>query len=285
MTSIKDLDNANVIQWCPGCGDFPILTAIKQAISELGLNPKDVVVVSGIGCSGKTPHYINTYGVESIHGRPVAAATGVHLANPNLTVIAVGGDGDGYGIGLNHFVQAVRRNVNITYVVMNNHIYALTKGQTSPTSLKGTKTKSTPHGAIEHPVNPMALALAADGTFVARGFSGNLKHLAGLIKKGITHNGFALVDVLQPCVSWNHEQTYEFLTENTYELEKSKYKPDNRDKAFEKAREWGLKKIPIGLFYEEKQPSYADQLPWAKPPVALDPIDDIDIKPLLEKYY
>lgn len=157
MTKIEDLNNDHTNQWCPGCGNFPILLALKQAIAQLNLNPKDVVMVSGIGCSGKTPHYINTYGIESIHGRPVAAATGVHLTNPNLTVIAVGGDGDGYGIGLNHFIQAVRRNINITYVVFNNMIYALTKGQTSPTSLKGTKTKSTPHGAVEYPVNPLSL--------------------------------------------------------------------------------------------------------------------------------
>src|SRR3989344_356991 len=176
MTQVEDLTNNNTIQWCPGCGDFPILLAIKQAIAGLNLNPKDVVVVSGIGCSSKLPHYIKTYGLESIHGRGIAAATGVQLANPKLTVIAVGGDGDGYGIGLNHFLQAVRRNVNITYIVHDNMVYGLTKGQYSPTSLKGTKSPSTPHGSIEVPVNPLALALAANGSFVARGFSGKLEH-------------------------------------------------------------------------------------------------------------
>ncbi len=284
MTSVKDFNNKNWNQWCPACGDFPILLALKQALAQLNKNPKDVVVVSGIGCSGKTPHYINTYGIESIHGRPVAAATGVHLTNPELTVIAVGGDGDGYGIGLNHFVQAVRRNVNITYIVMNNMIYALTKGQTSPTSLKGTKTKSTPHGAVEYPINPLALALGANGTFISRGFSGKLEHLTNLIKMAIQHNGFALVDIFQPCISWNHTQTYDFWMNKTYDIQAENHNTGDVHAAFEKAREWGPR-IPIGLFYKEDRKSYSDELPWAKPPVALDKIDNIDIKPLLEKYY
>ena len=284
MTSVKDFNNNNWNQWCPGCGDFPILLALKQALAQLNLNPKDVVVVSGIGCSGKTPHYINTYGIESIHGRPVAAATGVQLTNPNLTVIAIGGDGDGYGIGLNHFVQAVRRNVNITYIVMNNMIYALTKGQTSPTSLKGTKTKSTPHGAVEYPINPLALALAANGTFISRGFSGKLEHLTNLIKSGIQHKGFSLIDVFQPCISWNFEQTYDFYMNKTYDIQAENHNTSDVHAAFEKAREWGPR-IPIGLFYKEERNSYSDELPWATPPVALDKIDNIDIKPLLEKYY
>jgi 2-oxoglutarate/2-oxoacid ferredoxin oxidoreductase subunit beta len=285
MTNVKDLNNCNLVQWCPGCGDFPILLAIKQAIANLGLNPKDVVVASGIGCSGKLPHYIKTYGLESIHGRGVAAATGVQLANPNLTVIAVGGDGDGYGIGLNHFIQAVRRNVNITYIVHNNMVYGLTKGQTSPTALKGTKSPSTPHGSIEPPINPLALALASHGTFVARGFSGKLQHLTNLIMEGIRHKGFSLVDVFQPCISYNHTQTYEFFMDNTYDLQSEGYKPDNLQEAFKKSWEWEPK-VPIGIFYKEERPTYSDELPQDKDvPVALHPIENIDIAPLLEKYY
>ncbi|MEM3374118.1 MAG: thiamine pyrophosphate-dependent enzyme [Candidatus Woesearchaeota archaeon] len=285
MVSVNELGNKNQIQWCPGCGDFGILMAIKQAISNLNLNPKDVVVVSGIGCSGKLPHYIKTYGLESIHGRAVAAATGVQLANPKLTVIAVGGDGDGYGIGLNHFLQAVRRNVNITYIVHNNAVYGLTKGQAAPTAQKGTKTPSTPHGSIEPPINPLALALAANGTFVARGFAGELKHLTNLIMQGIKHNGFSFIDVLQPCVSYNPWQTFEYYRERVYDLQSTDYKTDDFLEACKKVWEWEPK-IPIGLFYKTQRPTYSDELPQDKDiPVALQDIENIDIKPLLEKYY
>jgi 2-oxoglutarate ferredoxin oxidoreductase subunit beta len=285
MTTVEDLNNTNTIQWCPGCGDFPILLAIKQAISQLGLNPKDVVVVSGVGCSSKLPHYIRTYGLESLHGRGIAAATGVQLANPKLTVIAVGGDGDGYGIGLNHFLQAVRRNVNITYLVHDNMVYGLTKGQYAPTALKGTKSPSTPHGSIEMPVNPLALAIAARGTFVARGFSGKLDHLTGIIVEGIKHKGFSLIDIFQPCVSYNHDQTYQFYMNKTYDIKAEGYTPESMQKAFDKVWEWGPR-IPIGLFYKEERQTYDEELPQDKDmPVAYQPIDNIDIKPLLEKYY
>ncbi len=284
MTTPEDLDTSNTNTWCPGCGNFGMLLPLKQTISELGLNPDNVVVVSGIGCSGKLPHFINTYGLESIHGRPVAAATGIKLANPNLTVIAVGGDGDGYGIGLNHFLQAVRRNINIVYMVHNNQIYGLTKGQTSPTSEKGYKSKSTPHGNIELPVNPLTMALASHGTFVSRGFAGKQKHLKDLLKKGIQHKGFALVDVFQPCVTWNKINTYQFFNERVYELD-ANYKTNDKDVAFKKAREWG-EKIPIGIFYKEDRPTYNDELPQNKDvPVAKQDISKIDIDPILESYY
>jgi 2-oxoglutarate/2-oxoacid ferredoxin oxidoreductase subunit beta len=285
MTSMAELGNKNTVQWCPGCGDFGILMALKQAISSLNLNPKDVVVASGIGCSSKLPHYIKTYGLESIHGRGLAAATGVQLANPRLTVIAVGGDGDGYGIGLNHFIQTVRRNVRMVYITHDNMVYGLTKGQTAPTSLKGTKTSSTPHGSIEPPINPLALALAASGTFVARGFSGDLAHLTNLIKMGLQHKGFALIDVFQPCISFNHEQTFEFFKEKVYDLQKQNWDTSNYYEAFKKAWEWG-DKIPMGLFYKTERPTYSDELPQDKElPVALQPIDNVDITPLIGKYY
>jgi 2-oxoglutarate ferredoxin oxidoreductase subunit beta len=285
MTTMAELGNKNTVQWCPGCGDYGILMALKQAISSLNLNPKDVVVASGIGCSSKLPHYIRTYGIESLHGRGLAAATGVQLANPRLTVIAVGGDGDGYGIGLNHFIQTVRRNVKIVYITHDNMVYGLTKGQTAPTSLKGTKTSSTPHGSIEPPINPLALALAANGTFIARGFSGDLAHLTNLIKAGLQHKGFALIDVFQPCLSFNHEQTYDFFKDKVYDLQKQNWDTSNYYEAFKKAWEWG-DKIPIGLFYKGERLTYSDELPQDKDiPVALQPIDNVDIKPLLDKYY
>ncbi len=285
MTTVVELGNKNQIQWCPGCGDFGILTALKQAIAGLNLNPKDVVIASGIGCSGKLPHYIKTYGIESIHGRGLAAATGAQLANPRLTVMAVGGDGDGYGIGLNHFIQTVRRNVNITYLVHDNMVYGLTKGQTAPTALKGTKTPSTPHGSIEVPINPLALALAAKGTFVARGYAGNINHLAKLIMEGIKHNGFALIDIFQPCISYNPTQTFDFYNPKVYDLQTTKYDYTNFEEASKKVWEWG-DKIPIGIFYKEERTTYSDELPQDKDlPVALQNIDNVDIKPLLEKYY
>ncbi|NTV23167.1 MAG: 2-oxoacid:ferredoxin oxidoreductase subunit beta [Nanoarchaeota archaeon] len=285
MTTVAELSNKHTVQWCPGCGDFPILIALKQAIAATGLNPKDIVVVSGIGCSGKTPHYLNTYGLESLHGRGLAAATGVQLANPKLKVIAVGGDGDGLGIGLGHFIHSCRRNVNITYIIFDNMVYGLTKGQTSPTSRKGFKTSSTPHGAIEHPINPVALALAADATFVARGFSGKLEHLTNLVKEAILHKGFSFIDVLQPCISYNHEQTYEFYNKAAYDLGATKgWKADNVEKAFKKAYEWG-EKIPIGIFFQEKRSTYDDELPQDKDvPVALQPIDNVDITVMYDKY-
>ncbi len=284
-TTVNDVSNKNVIQWCPGCGDFGVLMSIKQALAGLNLNPKDVVIASGIGCSGKMPHYVKTYGLESIHGRSLAAATGVQLANPRLTVIAVGGDGDGYGIGLNHFIQSVRRNVKITYLVHNNMVYGLTKGQTAPTALKGTKTSSTPHGSIEMPINPIALAIAATGTFVARGFAGNLPHLSNLIKAGIQHKGFALIDIFQPCVTYNHDQTFDFYRQRTYDLQAQNWDTANHMEAYKKAWEWG-DKIPIGIFYKEERPTYSDELPQDKDlPVALQNIDNVDITPLLNKYY
>src|SRR5438132_4423789 len=189
--------------WCPGCGDFGVLNALFQACAELELQPHETVVVSGIGCSSNLPGFIRAYGVHSLHGRALAVATGVKLANHALTVIATGGDGDGYGIGLNHFIQAMRRNINITYIVMNNEIYGLTTGQVSPTSAHGMVTKSTPGGNLEHMLNPLALALAAGCGYVARGFSGDPGRLLKLCKAAIQHEGFALIDVFSPCVTFN----------------------------------------------------------------------------------
>ena len=184
--------------WCPGCGDYGILEALRRALAELAVPNEEVVVVSGIGCSSQLPHFMKTYGIHGIHGRAVAIATGVKIANPRLKVVVVGGDGDGYGIGLNHMIHAARRNVGITYVVSNNQVYGLTTGQMSPTTLRGTKTKTTPFGSVDEPVNPLALALAAGATYVARVFSGDVPHLTQLMKSALTHRGFALVDVLSP---------------------------------------------------------------------------------------
>src|SRR5216110_148483 len=197
--------------WCPGCGDFSVLAALQTALFELELQPHRACVISGIGCSSNLPGYVNTYGMHTLHGRALAVATGVRLGNHELKVICAGGDGDGYGIGGNHFVHAMRRNVDVTYVVMNNQIYGLTTGQLSPTSIKGMNTKSTPFGSVENPINPIPLAIAAGATYVARGFTGQQKQLVELIKGGMQHRGFALIDTFSPCVTYNHDNTHEFF--------------------------------------------------------------------------
>jgi 2-oxoglutarate ferredoxin oxidoreductase subunit beta len=239
--------------WCPGCGDFGVLNALFNVSAELGLQPHEILVVSGIGCSSNLPGYFRTYGVHSLHGRAVPFATGAKLANPGMTVIVTGGDGDGYGIGLNHFVQAMRRNINLTYIVMNNEIYGLTTGQVSPTSEPGTKTKTTPHGNLEGMLNPLALALASGCGYVARGFSGQPKHLLKLYKDAIAYPGFALVDVFSPCVTFNKHNTYDWFRKRLFRLEDAGHDATNFRSAIDAALQWG-DRIPIGLFYRNPDP-------------------------------
>ncbi len=243
--------------WCPGCGDFGVLAAIEMAVKRLQLPSHNVVVVSGIGCSSNLPHFLSSYGFHGIHGRALPVAEGIRWANHGLTVLATGGDGDGFGIGAGHFVHTMRRNVDLTYVTMDNQIYGLTTGQASPTSMMGQKTKSTPEGVIEMPIDPIALALAAGATYVARGFSGDVKHLADLVTNGIRHHGFSFVDVFSPCVTYNKINTFDFFRQRVYKLEASGHDPSNLSLAFQKALEWG-DKIPIGLFYQVERPTYED---------------------------
>ncbi|HEX2666597.1 MAG TPA: 2-oxoacid:ferredoxin oxidoreductase subunit beta [Candidatus Acidoferrum sp.] len=236
--------------WCPGCGDFGVLAAIQKGLVELQIPNHNVVAISGIGCSSNLPGYINTYGMHTLHGRALAVATGLKLANHDLTVLVTGGDGDGFGIGGNHFIHTMRRNVDLLYVVMDNQIYGLTTGQTSPTSRIGMKTKSMPFGNIEAPVNPISLALAAGATFVARGFSGDQKHLTDLIKRGIEHKGFSLLDVFSPCVTYNHDNTYQWYRPRVKKLEDDPtYDATDWTAAMGKSLLWG-EEIPIGLFFE-----------------------------------
>jgi 2-oxoglutarate ferredoxin oxidoreductase subunit beta len=235
--------------WCPGCGDFGVLRALEIAAGRLGIKPKDLVVVSGIGCSSNLPGFIHTYGVHSLHGRAVAVATGIKLANHDLKVVITGGDGDGYGIGIGHFIHAMRRNLDLTYIVMNNQIYGLTTGQASPTTMKEVRTKSTPLGNVETPINPVALALVSGATYVSRGFSGENKHLAELIAGAISHKGFSLVDVFSPCVTYNKINTYEYFRKRVYKLEEEfDYDAANVEAALPKAFEWG-ERIPIGRIH------------------------------------
>jgi 2-oxoglutarate ferredoxin oxidoreductase subunit beta len=248
--------------WCPGCGDFGVLNVLQRACAELEIQPHELMVVSGIGCSSNLPGFFRSYGVHSLHGRALAFATGIKLANHSLTVIATGGDGDGYGIGLNHFIQGMRRNIDVTYIVMNNEIYGLTTGQTSPTSETGMKTKSTPQGNLEGMLNPLALALASGCGYVARGFSGDIKQLTKLYMDGIQYPGFALIDVFSPCVTFNKQNTYNWFRERVYRLEDKGHDASDFTAAMNRALEWG-EHIPIGLFYRNPNPR--------KPIDALDP--------------
>ncbi|HTT73047.1 MAG TPA: thiamine pyrophosphate-dependent enzyme [Thermoplasmata archaeon] len=243
--------------WCPGCGDFGVVAAVEGALKRLKIPSHDVVIVSGIGCSSNLPHFLSAYGFHAIHGRALPVAEGIRWANHGLTVIGTGGDGDGFGIGVGHFVHAMRRNVDLTYVTMDNQIYGLTTGQASPTSTMGQKTKSTPLGVIENPIDPIALALAAGATYVARGFSGDVKQLTDLVAGGIQHKGFALVDVFSPCVTYNKLNTFDFFRQRVYKLESAGHDPTNLPAAFQRALEWG-DKIPIGLFYRTERPTYED---------------------------
>ncbi|HWH78091.1 MAG TPA: thiamine pyrophosphate-dependent enzyme, partial [Candidatus Binatus sp.] len=221
--TIKDFKGKAEPDWCPGCGDFGVLTALKQALVELAIAPHKSMVISGIGCSSNLPGYISTYGMHTLHGRALAVATGAQMANHEMKIIVTGGDGDGYGIGGNHFVHTMRRNVDVTYIVMNNQVYGLTTGQVSPTSTKGMATKSTPFGSVENPINPIPLAIAAGATYVARGYTGQVKHLVELIKGGIQHKGFALIDAFSPCVTFNNENGHDFFKQRTFKLEDRKH--------------------------------------------------------------
>jgi len=258
MAQVKEYVGKIKPDWCPGCGDFGVLNALQRALAELDIPSHNVLVVSGIGCSSNLPGFINAYGFHGLHGRPLPVAAGAKLGNHELTVIATGGDGDGYGIGVGHFVHTCRRNFDITYIVMDNQVYGLTTGQASPTTEKDVRTKSTPEGVLEIPLSPIALALTCGATYVARGFSGENLHLAQLMKGAIEHKGFALVDVFSPCVTYNKHNTYPWFRERVYKLEDEQHDASNFQLAMEKAFEWGPR-IPIGLFYRVQRPTYEDE--------------------------
>jgi 2-oxoglutarate ferredoxin oxidoreductase subunit beta len=246
--------------WCPGCGNFGILRALDKTLVTLKLEPHQVLIVSGIGQAGKLPHYSRGNVFNSLHGRALPVAIGAKIANPELTVIAIGGDGDGYGEGGNHFLHSLRRNHDITYLVHDNQVYGLTKGQASPTSDEGFITKTTPEGASPA-INPIGVAIMAGASFVARAFAGDIDYLALLIQKGIRHQGLALIDILQPCVSFNHKNTFKWYRERVYKLDEEKgYSSGDKKQALEKAQEWG-ERIPIGIIYEQKRPTFEDRLP------------------------
>lgn len=261
MATFKDFRNNVKPNWCPGCGDFSVQAAIQRAAANVGLEPEQLAVISGIGCSGRISGYINSYGFHGIHGRALPIAQGVKLANRELTVIASGGDGDGFAIGMAHTVHAIRRNMDITYIVMDNQIYGLTKGQTSPRSALGFKTKSTPQGSIESALSPLEIAMAAGATFVAQSFSSDLKQLTSLIEQGIQHKGFALINVFSPCVTFNKINTYDWFKENIVNLEQfPDYDPTNRVAAMNKIME--TNGMLTGLIYRDtERKSYEELIP------------------------
>jgi 2-oxoglutarate/2-oxoacid ferredoxin oxidoreductase subunit beta len=270
--------------WCPGCGDFGVVAAIEMALKRLAIPSHEVVLVSGIGCSSNLPHFLSSYGFHGVHGRVLPVAEGIRWANHSLTVIGTGGDGDGFGIGVGHFVHTMRRNVDLTYVTMDNQVYGLTTGQASPTSTIGQVTKSTPTGVIENPIDPVALALASGATYVARGFSGDVKHLVDLIANGIRHKGFAFVDVFSPCVTYNKINTFDFFRQRVYKLESSGHDPSDIVQAWQRSLEWG-EKIPIGLFYRTERPTYEElEEVLHAGPLALQPTGLRDPGPVLDEF-
>ena len=273
--SAKEFKGRIAPDWCPGCGDFGVLNSLQRAVFELGLKPHEILCVSGIGCSSNLPGYFNAFGMHTLHGRSLPVATGAKLGNHELTVIATGGDGDGYGIGGNHLMHTARRNIDITYLVMNNQIYGLTTGQVSPTSSLDMKTKSTPFGNLELPINPITSAIMNGATYVARGYSADVKHLTQLIKNGIQHKGFSLIDVFSPCVTFNHDNDFAFFKPRIKKLEDEGHDPSDWKEACEKAMAWG-DEIYIGLFIENDRPSLdslemvlADGPPLARRPLGL----------------
>ncbi len=258
MVELKDYECLYENKWCPGCGNFGILKAMKDALVNLQMAPNEILIVSGIGQAAKAPEFINCNMFHGLHGRALPVATGAKLANHNLTILVNSGDGDCYGEGGNHFLNAIRRNMDITLLVHNNKVYGLTKGQASPTSDMKMVTKAQPMGVIQDPFNPLAVAIAMRAGFVARGFSGNGKHLSRLIQDGIRHKGFSLIDILQPCVSFNRINTHQWYKDRVYDLVKEGHDPKNFEGAMQKAQIWG-DKIPIGIFYTEEKPTFVQR--------------------------
>jgi len=280
-----DFNTSRRPTWCTGCGNYGIWNSLKKVFAELKLYPHQILIVYGIGCCGNGANFLRTYSFHSLHGRALPVAAGARLAAHRMTVLAVTGDGDGLGIGGNHFIHACRRNIDMVNILHDNRVYGLTTGQTSPTSRQGFKSRSTPSGALETAVNPIALAIASGATFIARGFAGDPSQLQEILKKAIKHKGFSFVDVLQPCVTFNKIDTYRYYRENIYRLEDDRdYKNDDRCQAFERALE--TEKIPTGIFFRTERPSYEDGLKQIeRKPLVEHIISDVDINKLLNNYY
>lgn len=283
MLALSDYEG-QVPAWCPGCGNFGILSAFKQAVAELGLAPHQFTIVSGIGQSGKFPHYTRCNTFNGLHGRSLPVATGIKLAKPTMPVIAVTGDGDGYGEGGNHLIHAIRRNIDVKMFVHDNQVYGLTKGQASPTTMQGMKTNAQPYGAQAEALNPLAIAVALDCSFVARGYAGDHEHLVQMMKEAINHKGFALLDIFQPCVTFNRLNTYQWFAKRVYRLDPS-YDPADRAGAFAKALEFG-DKIPLGIIYRNARllfnarPAFVDEAT-----ATAKPFDPTRLKGIMKEFY
>ncbi len=281
----KDFTTHQFPTWCPGCGDFGIWTALRRALVELGRPPHEVVVVFGIGCSGNQSNFVRAYGFHGLHGRALPVAEGIALANHGLTTIVMGGDGDGYGEGMAHFIHTMRANPNITYIVHDNAVYGLTKGQTSPTSAEGFKSDSTPMGNPDHPVNPISLALSVGCGFVARGFAGEVEHLQSLIVAGVRHQGFSLIDVFQPCVTFNQLNTYAWWYDRIKKIDPQQHNSTDRAAAWTLATLPPDNTLPIGLFYQKAGDTLADKFPVLQSKPLVDQnAGPVDISRLLQTF-
>lgn len=259
MTSLKDFESDVEIKWCPGCGNFGILAAMKDAFVSMNLPPEKLLIVSGIGQAANTPHFLKCNMFHTLHGRALSVATGAKMANHDLTIVLNCGDGDCYGEGGNHFISTVRRNPDLTLLVHNNKVYGLTKGQASPTSDMGMVTKMQHHGVISSPFDPLSVALALGAGFVARGFSGDEKHLSKLIQEGINYKGLSLIDIMQPCVSFNTVNTFAWYKSRAYYLDETNHDPGDYTKALDLARQWG-DRIPIGILYRREKPHFTEKI-------------------------
>jgi len=284
MSNIKDYDTNCKNSWCPGCGNFPILAALKETLHSLQLKHHEVVVVSGIGQAAKTPHYINTNGFNGLHGRALPPAFGIKTANKNLKVIVTSGDGDSYGEGGNHIIHNIRRNINIAHFVHNNQIYGLTKGQGSPTTALGHKTTLQYEGVISDQFNPIAFAISLGCGFVARSFSGDKEHLMSMMKSAIEYNGYALVDILQPCITFNKINTFKWYKDRVYRLDE-KHNPYDISEAFKKSQEWE-EKIPIGVIFRQDRPSFIERVPqlFKEPPLVNRKWCPLDAKEFMDEF-
>ncbi len=270
--------------WCPGCGNFPILKTLKEALAELDIEPHGITVVSGIGQAAKLPHYMRCHTFNGLHGRTLPVATGIRLANHAMPVIAVAGDGDCYGEGGNHLIHAARRNVNVKLFVHDNQVYGLTKGQASPTTMEGVVTKTQPFGSLSEALNPLALAVALDCSFAARGYAGDTEHLRLLMKEALLHKGFALLDILQPCVTFNRVNTYQWYGERVYRVSGG-HDPTDRIEAFRKALEWG-DRIPTGIIYRNDRPTLEERIPVIRDvPLVARPQAPVDPDRLMQGFY
>ncbi len=270
--------------WCPGCGNFGLQSALKKALGQLGLLPHQVCLSTGIGCSGKMAHWVHAYGLHGLHGRTLPVAAGIKLANHELTVIAEGGDGDGLSEGMGHFIHACRRNLDFTYIIHNNGVFSLTTGQASSTGRQGRETATTPHGAIEPPFSPTALAIASGASFVARGFSGDVEHLKDIYVQAISHKGFAFVDVMQVCVTYNREKSYPWYQDRIHKLTPDNHDAQDRNGAMALAMGGTDEQLSVGVFYQDNRQAYEAALPQlAVAPLVDQPIGGVDLTALMNE--